>query len=132
LTLFGETLYLRRTSNSSSRLKELSGHELPCPVANAAHGCAELVNDPEVIEFARRVANLAFPTIPLLGQDIIREPVSGNLYCLEVNPYGSTWHFSTPAGRALQQREGFEYRSQFAAFELAARTLIDKTREFAS
>jgi len=127
LTLFGETLYLRKTTNGGSKIGDMTD-ELPDPVANAGHGCAELVHDSEVIEFARQMATRAFPDIPLLGQDIVRDRKTGKLHCLEVNPYGSTWHFSTSAGRKLQQRDKFDYKSQFDAFKLAAKVLIDKTR----
>lgn len=128
LTLFGETLYLRKTTNDASLLTADVTGELPDPVANAAHGNAELVNDPEVIEFARKIATTSFPQIPLLGQDIVRERISGRLYCLEVNSYGSTWHFSTPVGRKLQLGENIDYKKQFDAFKVAADVLITKTR----
>lgn len=132
LTLFGETLYLRKTTNTASQLDLGSTNALPDPVANAAHGRAELVNDAEVIAFAKRIANQAFSNIPLLGQDIIRDQTSGQLFCLEVNPYGSTWHFSTATGRKLQKRDNIHYQSQFDAFDLAARVLIEKTLLLAS
>ncbi|MGH8105654.1 MAG: hypothetical protein ACREO2_05020, partial [Arenimonas sp.] len=132
LSLFGEILYLRRTTNSSSRIDADSDEGLPDPVANAAHGYAELVKDDEVIAFAKQMATKAFPNIPILGQDIIRDRETGQLYCLEVNPYGSTWHFSTPTGRALQQRDNIDYRTQFDAFTKAAQILIEKTRQLAS
>ncbi len=127
LTLFGETLYLRKTTNGGSTICDMA-NELPDPVANAGHGYAELVQDDEVIEFARQMATKAFPGIPLLGQDIVRDRKTGKLYCLEVNPYGSTWHFSTPAGRKLQRRDKMDYQAQFDAFKLAAKVLVDKTR----
>jgi len=128
LSLFGEILYLRKTTNTASQIVNISNDDLPNPVANAAHGRAELVYDAEVIAFARKVAESAFPEIPLLGLDIIRERPTGRLFCLEVNPYGSTWHFSTPTGLALQRRENFTYLTQFDAFTLAAQILIKKAR----
>lgn len=128
LTLFGKTLYLRKTTNTCSHLDPETIDDLPNPVANAAHGVSELVDDAEVIELAEQIATRAFPEIPLLGQDIVRDRTSGRLFCLEVNPYGSTWHFSSPAGRALQQRDNIDYAAQFDAFNLAAHVLIDKVR----
>ena len=132
LTLFGETLYLRKTTNAASQLDMHLTTALPDPVANASHGIAELVHDTEVIAFAKKIAHRAFSNIPLLGQDIIRDRTSGQLFCLEVNPYGSTWNFSTATGRALQKRDNINYQNQFNAFELAARVLIEKTRLLAS
>jgi len=131
LTLFGKTLYLRKTTNRNSTADDSATDSLPDPVANAGHGTSELVLDAEVIEYAERIANRAFPGIPLLGQDIVRDRITGQLYCLEVNPYGSTWHFSTRAGRELQRRDNIDYQSQFNAFELAASVLVEKTRQLA-
>lgn len=128
LTLFGETLYLRKTTNGTSLTSEIASGQLPDPVANAGHGSAELVTDLEVMQFAKKMADMAFPEIPLLGQDIVRDRNSGRLYCLEVNPYGSTWHFSTLTGRKLQQRENLDYKTQFDAFKLAANVLMEKAR----
>jgi len=128
LSLFGEILYLRKTTNTASQIGRGSDDILPNPVANAAHGRAELVYDTVVIAFARKVAEIAFPEIPLLGLDIIRDRETGRLFCLEVNPYGSTWHFSTPTGLALQHRENFSYLSQFDAFTIASQILIKKAR----
>ncbi len=132
LTLFGNTLYLRKTTNICSHLNTDFPDSLPDPVANAAHGVATLVDDKEVIEFAKQIANKAFPEIPLLGQDIVRDLATGQLYCLEVNPSGSTWHFSTSTGRALQQRDNIDYQGQFDAFTIAAQMLIAKTRQLAA
>jgi hypothetical protein len=37
----------------------------------------------------------------LLGVDIIRESQTGQLYVLETNPYGMTWHFSSPLSKTF-------------------------------
>ena len=131
LTLFGETLSLRKTTSHRSMRQDRTSESLPNPVANSSNGTSVLVDDAEVIAFAKEMALKAFPNIPLLGQDIVRERTTGRLYCLEVNPYGSTWHFSTSVGLALQRRDNINYQTQFDAFTLAANILIDKTREMA-
>lgn len=128
LTLFGDILYLRKTTNLGTDIDACRAEDLPDPVANASQGSTELVDDREIIEFAKALATRAFADIPLLGQDIVRERSTGRLYCLEVNPYGSTWHFSTVAGKKLQQRDKIDYRSQYGAFDVAAKVLIEKTR----
>lgn len=140
LTLFGEPLYCRRTVNRGVDMAEdgwpprtapaddRPGHDI---VANAAHGTHSLCADDELLAFARDNARRAFPEIPLLGQDIVRDMHDGRLYCLEVNAYGSTWHFSSPSGRRVQQASGIDYAGQFGAFAKAADVLIAKAREAA-
>jgi len=136
LTFFGETIYMHKSTNTAcgnlltdpNRIDELGGHN---PVATAAHGKGELVIDEEIIAYARQVALTAFRDIPLLGQDIIRDIHTGKLYCLEVNPYGSTWHFSSASGHGIQTANNFNFEEQFGAFNKVADILIQKTREFA-
>jgi hypothetical protein len=135
LTFFGETLYLQKSINTAcgsllndpSRSDEIGGHN---PVATAAKGKAELVYDQDVMDYAKQIAHRAFPDIPVLGQDIVRDPITGKLYCLEVNPYGSTWHFSGRVGLAIQSVNGINFEKQFNAFEKTAEILIRRTREF--
>lgn len=136
LTFFGEIIYLQKSTNTAcgsplndpTRADEVGGHN---PVATAAKGKAELVFDDEIIEFARNIANTAFKTIPLLGQDIVRDVATGKLYCLEVNPYGSTWHFTSKTGLGIQSGNDIVFEKQFDAFSKVANILIQKTREFA-
>jgi hypothetical protein len=54
----------------------------------------EMVEDEEVLSFARRIA-AALPEIPILGCDIVREEETGSLHALEANSFGQTWHFSS-------------------------------------
>ena len=53
-----------------------------------------LVDEPELNELARR-AHRAFPTIPVLGIDMVRDIETGRLYVIEVNAGGFTWHVSS-------------------------------------
>lgn len=135
-TFFGEILYLQKSTNTAcgsllydpSNAEEIGGHN---PVATAAKGSAELVFDEEIIAFAKQIAETAFKDIPLLGQDIVRDVVTGELYCLEVNPFGSTWHFSSKAGAGIQSANSLDFKKQFDAFNKVADILIRKTRELA-
>ena len=136
LTFLGEVLLMHRNTNIAcgnalsdvSCIAELGGHN---PVASSAKGRVELVVDDEIIAMALHIARDVFPHIPLLGQDIIREAATGDLYCLEVNPIGSTWHFSAPIGLAMQQANDICFETQFGAFDIAARALIEATRRLA-
>ena len=134
LTFFGEILYLQKSTNTAcgnllndpTKADEMGGHN---PVATASKGRAQLVVDEEIIAYAKQIAQTAFGNIPVLGQDVVRDPVTGKLYCLEVNPYGSTWHFSGSVGKAIQSNNELVFEEQFDAFNKVADILIRKTRE---
>lgn len=91
-----------------------------------------LVIDLEIIALAQRVAK-AFPGIPLLGVDILKDVQTGKLYALEVNGGGNTWHFSSPSdsGDARRQISREERINQFGAWDIAASVLIEKTLYYA-
>ncbi len=135
-TFFGEILYLQKSTNIAcgsllndlTNTDDIAGHN---PVATASKGKAELVFDEEIIAYAKHMAATAFKDIPLLGQDIIRDQITGELFCMEVNPYGSTWHFSSKAGTGIQSANKLEFEKQFDAFNKVAEILIRKTREHA-
>ena len=66
--------------------------------------------------------------MPLLGVDLLRDARDGRLYVAEVNSSGNVWAFSSAIGRAMQERLGASYESQFDAMARAARVLVDETR----
>jgi hypothetical protein len=88
--------------------------------------------DPEALAFGARVA-AAFPEIPLIGCDVVRERGTGKLYVLELNAGGNTWHFSshiyTKARAEMGGRDVFV--NQLGAWKIAAEALIARTRELA-
>lgn len=105
-----------------------------------------LVKEPDVELLAERVHAL-FPDIPILGCDIIREEATQALYVLECNPGGNTWHISSDIGEEPRlgfgnvKANGFERANklgrrmlieQYGAFDVVARTLVEKTRSLAS
>jgi len=106
----------------------------------------KLVKEPDIVALAENVG-AAFPTIPLLAIDVLREAGTGKLYVLECNPGGNTWHFSSNIGAKL--RLGFGnaavngaerahqlarrmFMEQYGAFDIVARTLVEKTHQLAS
>jgi glutathione synthase/RimK-type ligase-like ATP-grasp enzyme len=95
----------------------------------ASHvGCTlEFCYDADILALAERTAR-AFPEIPLLGIDILRDAESGALHVIEVNSSGQCWGFSSGLGNSMQGRLGQRYESQFDAFARAARVLIEQTR----
>jgi hypothetical protein len=86
-----------------------------------------LVNDMEVMAFARRAAR-AMPAIPLQGMDIVRDARTGKLYALENNSGGNTWHFSSKMFESGKKKITRDMRiAQFGAWDIAARVLAERT-----
>jgi hypothetical protein len=105
-----------------------------------------LKHEDDTLELARRVHD-AFPTIPLLGIDIIREEKTGKLFVIECNAGGNVWHFSSKTNVPLRRILGGAslvgakkaeevarqmHIDQFGAFDRAAEVLVRKTRELAA
>ena len=89
--------------------------------------------DPSVVDFSSRI-HAAFPNIPILGCDILKEEKTGRLYAIEINAGGNVWHFSSKIGRKWRDELGGR-KAMIASYDpwlRAADALIKKTREFAS
>jgi acyl carrier protein len=133
-TLFGRVLYSMKHSANEDRPALTSTAELSTAVtqkgfsisASAQGGHSELSFDEDVIRLAER-AHAAFPDIPLLGFDIIREVPSGKLYVLEANAIGYVWSFHSRQAANY----GFSFEEQFDGARKAAYVLAEKTQECA-
>ena len=89
-----------------------------------------LDSTPEILDFARRVAG-CFPRIPLLGVDILQHHETGELFGLEINAGGNTWHFSSKGATSGRVAVGREARmEQFGAWEIAVRALIEASDKY--
>lgn len=117
--------------------------------ASVASNCGErerrLVAEDDAILLAE-AAHRAAGSVPLLGVDIIRDTATKKLYVLELNAGGNTWHFSSDLGTDTRISLGCPGDSngdasshgrqaliqQFGAFDIAARALVERTRELAS
>ncbi len=86
-----------------------------------------LNHEEDVLDLARRAAR-AIPDAASLGIDVIRDATTGELYLLEFNSRGRTWHFSSVYGRQQQKRYGLDYAAQFGALDVIADALIEVTR----
>ena len=137
LTLCGDVLYIARDTNVIPR-PEFSASDVEIEAGkfhNDGSGDVkiEFGDYPEIHEFARKIAT-AFPTVPLLGCDIVKDAVDGQLYALEVNAGGNVWHFSS---RLLAERrkkfpeDEKSRKAQYGAFDVAAKALIRATRRMA-
>ena len=131
LLLFGEPLYCMIFRQHHPRValdasdKELFETRI---ASNAGEDYVhKLVDDPEVLAFARRAA-AAMPAIPLQGIDVIREAGTGKLYVLENNSGGNTWHFSSKFSISRRKILTREQRiEQYGAFDIAAKVLVERT-----
>ena len=133
-TLFGNALWAWRNEANNARRPLTDKYKFEqggISIVSAGHGSRfELHNDPEIISLAER-AHQAFPKIPLLGIDILKEVPSGNLYVIEVNAIGYTWTASSKPGRNMQAENQIDLASQFSCIQTAARILSEKTKQYA-
>ena len=128
-TLFGRTLFSWRVEASHERRAIDPNHFDGMFITSSHRGCSFQLNyDPEIIALGER-AHSAFPAIPFLGIDIVREEPSGRLFVLEVNSAGDVWHFSSTMGVSIQRWAGFDLSSQYGGLRRAAEILIEETHQ---
>ncbi|MCE9648843.1 MAG: hypothetical protein K8R18_04370 [Parvibaculum sp.] len=131
LTLFGEPLYcmIFRQDRPRSALTGTDSELLSLPVASNAgdNYVHQLIDDPEIVAFARRAA-AAMPAIPLQGIDIVRQAGTGRLFVLENNSGGNTWHFSSRMFEMGNKKISRDMRiAQFGAWDIAAKVMVERT-----
>src|SRR5262249_7936685 len=132
-TLFGQALFSLKVEASHDRpqlagadgFRATSGLSI---VSNSERCTFCYQNDSEVIRCAEE-AHRAFPTIPLLGIDIVRDAATGKLYAMEVNSGGYVWHFTSRMGLGVQKQFGLNFESQFNGRRKAAQILASKAME---
>ncbi|HUQ38305.1 MAG TPA: hypothetical protein VM144_18200 [Aestuariivirga sp.] len=148
-TFFSEPMYSYFSRAKSPRGSLGSPDELieKLPITNNASSFRErsLRAEEDIVALAKRVHD-AFPDIPLLGTDILREQGTGKLLVIECNPGGNTWHFSSQMNMPLRLALGKAslvgpkkahavarqmHIDQFNAFDRAARVLTEKTQALA-
>lgn len=132
VTLFGEVLLCYRQISRSRgfplkgrwRFRDTGGINI---ASNTKDMEAELVNDPEVIALAEKAHRAAFPDLPVLAFDIVRDVETESLYVLECHA-GGTWMFSADAGLGIEAANNMDFRRQFNAIDKAAAILARETR----
>jgi hypothetical protein len=131
LTLFGEVIYqnLAQAPEAHPPLNSADGvleAILPEPPRNRT--APKINTDPDVMAFATSIQS-AFPAIPLLGCDIVKDAPSGKLYAIEVNAGGNVWHLSSPRTRESRTITKIQsYLKTFNSYDRAALALIRATR----
>ena len=139
LTVFGRPVYSAVSRSTNARrlgIDQLAAGQSEEPIAsnldepvasnNSARGF-ELDFQADIIACAGEAVR-AFPDVPVLGIDVIRELATGRLWVLEVNASGLTWHISSNYGIGLQRKYGVDLNSQFGALDIIADALVDVTR----
>jgi hypothetical protein len=133
LTLFGEPLYCQRMVSRQPRVNldaDDATIETAVIASQAFDEIETFVSPSDVLDVAR-AAHAALPDVPLKGCDIMRDARTGQLYVLELNPGGNTWHFSSSFLAEIRRANGpafeEERRRQFDAMRTAARVLVAKT-----
>jgi hypothetical protein len=92
-------------------------------VSNARDSSAEFCMVPEIIRLGERAAH-AFPDIPMLGIDILKNAVTGELAVIEVNALGHNWNF----GPAFADAFRIDITQQFDGLRKAAYVLAEETQ----
>jgi hypothetical protein len=100
-------------------------------VSNKRDSTYQLSFENDIIELAQ-AAHAAFPDLPLLGTDIVRDADSGELFVLECNPRGDVWLFSSDLGRRIEVANGVDFKAQLGALGIAAGVLAGVARERAA
>jgi len=149
LTLFGVPLYCW-VAREKVALPPITGTDAEIEqmrISNAGSFRERILHaDADVLQLGCRVGE-AFPDVPLLGMDILREEKTGKLFVLETNPGGNTWHFSSKETAGVRRQLGGASLvgekkgelvgrqmliDQFGALERAAEVLARKARELAA
>jgi hypothetical protein len=132
-TVLGKAIYAN-TSTATERLPALDPKAAqPVEIDIAANGDArriELSDDREVVDLAEKI-HASFPYVPAMGLDFIRRDRTGEIYVLEMNSTGMTWHLSSDYGMLQQRKHGVDYYGQFNALRVLTDAFIDATRRLA-
>lgn len=150
LTLFGEPMYsyISRAKKPRGSLDVPDSVLEQRPITNNAISFRErqLAHEDDALDLARRVHD-AFPEVPLLGTDIVRDERTGKVFAIECNAGGNTWHFSSKLNEPLRKLMGHAslvgdkkaleiarqmHIEQFNAFDRAAAVLLRKVQTLAA
>jgi hypothetical protein len=137
VTIFGHPLYaLKRCLLAPMEDILTTGAERTSSgvASNAGAGGEREVHlcyDKAVLDLAHRVY-LAIPQVPFQAIDIRQDIRTGHLYCLEINPGGNTWHFSSKRAELVPTIDGLRREDQFGAWDIAAKALVTRARSQAA
>lgn len=130
-TVFGEPIYALRVLADRNRKpfeerpRDARAFSNRTIVASSRGSTFDGTVPEDVIQFARQV-HAAFPAVPLLGTDIVRDCDTGQLYVLEVNAAGWTFHLTSVAHERFLRESGIDLRTQFGGATAVARGLVGR------
>ena len=133
-TVFGEPIYAERLVADRNRepfeREPVSSHDFVgrTVVAPSRGATASGAVPEDVIELAKQAAK-AFPTVPLLGTDIVRHHSTGELYALEVHSPGWTFHLTSILYERLLRERNLDLRAQFGGAAAVARGIYRRLQE---
>jgi hypothetical protein len=131
-TLFGRVMYSMVITGNTARppLRGPSDFEAGGPggrsvsiVSNARDSSAAFCGDAQIIRLGERAAR-AFPDLPMLGVDILKDAGSGALRVTEVNALGHNWNFTAEFVEAFR----LDIEQQFDGLRKAAYVLAEETQ----
>jgi hypothetical protein len=136
VAIFGRALYaLRRKSLVEIEDLDVTGRNSTSTgiVSNSRSGPRKVgyCYEEDVLAMAAATYR-AIPEVAFQAIDVRREKSTDRLFCLEINPGGNTWNFSSTRAQALPTIDGIRREDQLGAWQIAAEALIEKTRLFAS
>lgn len=133
-SVLGKVIYsIKSTATQPLPALDARGKD-PIDIEVAANGeerSIRLNHDQDILDFGRDV-HAKFPELPSLGIDILRHQNTGELFVMEMNATGGSWHLSSNYGLAQQRKYGLDYYNQFGALGIMADAFIDATRRLAS
>lgn len=136
VTVFGEPFYALRITAHRNRLP-IEFDPLGDPrmfagrnIVASSKGCTMDGQVPEdVIELARRMHERAFPNLPLIAADIVRDFHSGRLYALEANTGGLNMLVTPTSGQGIKEQFGIDLCQQFGGVRAFARGVYRRVLE---
>ena len=133
ITVFGEVvLCIRQTTRRGEPLRarwDFGKGGGTAIVSNTQSMDVVLDANPEMIEIAKATHRSAFPDVPLLNFDMVKDIETGEIAVLECHPRYPNWPFSAANHASLQHANGIDYDSQFDAMPTIGRAIARKVAE---
>jgi len=131
-TVFGRVVYCLAIKGNASRpplagpddfAARGAGGETASIVANARDSSAQFCMDADIIGLGERAAR-AFPEMPMLGVDILKDALTARLFVTEVNSLGHNWNFTPEFAAAFR----VDIEQQFDGLRKTAYVLAEETQ----
>jgi|GEM_PF-2139133 len=132
-TVLGEIIYCCRVQSPAADVEgNLKASNFAAIAANSqTERLMECIIDTEIIHLGERI-HQSFPMMPVFAQDIARDIDTNELYVMELNSGGWTWHLSSDFGRRRRSQFKLDYYGQFNALEKISNSLARFTVDYAS